>query len=209
MLSNSRRMAMTLASFARRASICLWAASCGPLKRTISSSITHQPITWTLFNLHYWRSPSEVGVRVLRLLEDNGTYINQNPKCEPQLGKRGLYRCALAEWESRVDELAMLWVLNLSVFMQSLLDIAERLRDATSTPSNWDNSRSFGRASTARSDCLTSVDIFKGQIAVVTGASSGIGKAIALSLAQRRRDVVPRGSESIREVALLFSDHIE
>ena len=67
----------------------------------------------------------EVGVRILRLLEDNGTYINQNPKCEPQLGKRGLYR-ALGGVESRVDELAMLWVLNLSDGKHSLLDIAER-----------------------------------------------------------------------------------
>jgi aminopeptidase-like protein len=67
----------------------------------------------------------EVGVRVLRLLEDNGTYINQNPKCEPQLGKRGLYR-AVGGAESRMDELAMLWVLNLSDGKHSLLDIAER-----------------------------------------------------------------------------------
>ena len=111
MLSNSRRMAMMSASFARRASICLWAASCGPRTDNFPS-ITHQPITWTLF-------------RVLLLLEDNGTYINQNPKCEPQLGKRGLYR-ALGGVESRVDELAMLWVLNLSDGKHSLLDIAER-----------------------------------------------------------------------------------
>ena len=67
----------------------------------------------------------EVGVSILRLLENNGTYINQNPKCEPQLGKRGLYR-ALGGVESRVDELAMLWVLNLSDGKHSLLDIAER-----------------------------------------------------------------------------------
>ena len=67
----------------------------------------------------------EVGVRILRLLENNGTYMNQNPKCEPQLGKRGLYR-AIGGVESRVDELAMLWVLNLSDGKHSLLDIAER-----------------------------------------------------------------------------------
>ena len=29
---------------------------------------------------------------VLRILENNGRYLNLNPKCEPQLGKRGLYR---------------------------------------------------------------------------------------------------------------------
>ena len=67
----------------------------------------------------------EVGVSILHLLENNGTYMNQNPKCEPQLGKRGLYR-AIGGVESRVDELAMLWVLNLSDGKHSLLDIAER-----------------------------------------------------------------------------------
>ena len=67
----------------------------------------------------------EVGVSILHLLENNGTYMNQNPKCEPQLGKRGLYR-TIGGVESRVDELAMLWVLNLSDGKHSLLDIAER-----------------------------------------------------------------------------------
>ena len=67
----------------------------------------------------------EVGVSILHLLENNGTYINQNPKCEPQLGKRGLYR-ALGGVESRVDELAMLWVLNLSDGNHSLLQISEK-----------------------------------------------------------------------------------
>ena len=28
---------------------------------------------------------------VIDVLEHNKTYLNQNPKCEPQLGKRGLY----------------------------------------------------------------------------------------------------------------------
>jgi len=54
------------------------------------------------------------------VLEDDRTYINQNPKCEPQLGRRGLYR------EIGADEMAMLWVLNQSDGRHSLLDIAER-----------------------------------------------------------------------------------
>ncbi len=55
---------------------------------------------------------------VLQLLEENRTYINQNPKCEPQLGRRGLL--------GDTDDLSLLWVLNLSDGKHSLLDIAER-----------------------------------------------------------------------------------
>jgi aminopeptidase-like protein len=67
----------------------------------------------------------EVAVATLSLLENDGIYRNQNPKCEPQLGKRGLYR-TMGGVESGVDELALLWVLNLSDGKHSLLDIAER-----------------------------------------------------------------------------------
>jgi aminopeptidase-like protein len=63
---------------------------------------------------------------VIDVLEYNRTYVNQNPKCEPQLGKRGLYRAVGGSAEGLVDELAMLWVLNLSDGHYSLLDIAER-----------------------------------------------------------------------------------
>ena len=34
----------------------------------------------------------QVYLSVLRILENNCRYVNLNPKCEPQLGKRGLYR---------------------------------------------------------------------------------------------------------------------
>jgi aminopeptidase-like protein len=60
------------------------------------------------------------------VLEGNRTYINQNPKCEPQLGKRGLYRLSGGYGDSQKQELAMLWVLNQSDGSRSLLDIAER-----------------------------------------------------------------------------------
>jgi aminopeptidase-like protein len=59
-------------------------------------------------------------LRIIGLLENNYTYENLNPMCEPQLGKRGLYDRIGA------DQLAMLWVLNLSDGRYSLLDIAER-----------------------------------------------------------------------------------
>jgi aminopeptidase-like protein len=65
-------------------------------------------------------------VSVLDVLENNKTYLNQNPKCEPRLGKRGLYRSVGGQAEGVVDELAMLWVLNLSDGHHSLLDISDR-----------------------------------------------------------------------------------
>jgi aminopeptidase-like protein len=57
---------------------------------------------------------------IIDVLENDRTYVNQNPKCEPQLGRRGLYQ-AIGD-----NEMAMLWVLNLSDGDHSLLDIAER-----------------------------------------------------------------------------------
>ena len=56
-------------------------------------------------------------MNLFSVLENNGQYLNLQPKCEPQLGKRGLYR------NPGTDELALLWVLNLSDGHHSLLDI--------------------------------------------------------------------------------------
>ncbi len=63
---------------------------------------------------------------VLDILERNRTYLNNSPKGEPQLGKRGLYQGLTAGPDKRQHELALLWVLNLSDGKHSLLDIAER-----------------------------------------------------------------------------------
>jgi aminopeptidase-like protein len=75
---------------------------------------------------------------VIDVLEQNGTYLNLNPKCEPQLGRRGLYS-ATGGTSIKQLQLATLWVLNLSDGGASLLDIAERsglpftsIRDAAS-----------------------------------------------------------------------------
>lgn len=65
-------------------------------------------------------------VSVLDVLENNESYINQNPKGEPQLGRRGLYGAIGGSKIEKRDELAMLWVLNLSDGGHSLLDIADR-----------------------------------------------------------------------------------
>ncbi len=63
---------------------------------------------------------------VVDVLENNRVYLNQSPKCEPQLGKRGLYAGQAPGEDRRLRELALLWVLNLSDGDHSLLDIAER-----------------------------------------------------------------------------------
>jgi aminopeptidase-like protein len=67
-------------------------------------------------------------LEVVALLEANRRYRNRNPKCEPQLGRRGLYRSIGGDDQGRQRELALLWVLNLSDRHHTLLDIAERAR---------------------------------------------------------------------------------
>lgn len=64
--------------------------------------------------------------QVISILEGNDRYLNTNPKCEPQLGKRGLYNALGGSNDSASTQMAMLWVLNLSDGDNSLLDIAER-----------------------------------------------------------------------------------
>ena len=56
-------------------------------------------------------------------LEGNGIYVNTNPKGEPQLGRRGLYRQIGG---GSFEEAPLLWVLNLSDGRHDLLAIAER-----------------------------------------------------------------------------------
>ena len=63
---------------------------------------------------------------VINILENNKKYLNLNPKCEPQLGKRGLYGGLGGQKISTNDQMAMLWVLNLSDGHHTLLDIADR-----------------------------------------------------------------------------------
>jgi aminopeptidase-like protein len=67
-------------------------------------------------------------LRILHVLESDRVHVNQNPKCEPQLGKRGLYHAIGGLAHSPAIEMAMLWVLNLSDGRHSLLDVAERSR---------------------------------------------------------------------------------
>lgn len=63
---------------------------------------------------------------IISILENNKKYINLNPKCEPQLGKRGLYQMIGGQKQKEAFTLAMFWVLNFSDGQHTLLDIAER-----------------------------------------------------------------------------------
>jgi aminopeptidase-like protein len=72
-------------------------------------------------------------ISVVELLEQNRTYRSLNPKGEPQLGRRGLYRSLGGQRDAGIDELAVLWVLNLADGTHTLLDMAERSHMAFAT----------------------------------------------------------------------------
>ncbi|MEA4907487.1 MAG: DUF4910 domain-containing protein, partial [Anaerolineaceae bacterium] len=74
----------------------------------------------------YLADSFEKYLKVIELIEGNRSYINLNPYCEPQLGKRGLYQPIGGYGDNKSFQLAMLWVLNQSDGKHSLLDIAER-----------------------------------------------------------------------------------
>ena len=74
----------------------------------------------------YLSDSLEKYLQVIRAVEGNRTYVNQYPKCEVRLGKRGLYRAVGGQTDQPLHELALLWVLNLSDGQHSLLDIVER-----------------------------------------------------------------------------------
>ncbi len=59
---------------------------------------------------------------IINVIENNKKYLNQFPKGEPQLGKRGLYNSVAGNIKEK--ELAMLWILNYSDGENDLLDIA-------------------------------------------------------------------------------------
>jgi aminopeptidase-like protein len=60
------------------------------------------------------------------VIERDARYVNLNPKCEPQLGRRGLYGTLGGTIDARTMQMALLWVLNGSDGSNTLLDIAER-----------------------------------------------------------------------------------
>jgi aminopeptidase-like protein len=65
-------------------------------------------------------------VAAMDILENDTFMQNTGPKCEPQLGRRGLYSSTGGQNHGPGQAMALLWVLNLSDGRHSLLDIAER-----------------------------------------------------------------------------------
>jgi aminopeptidase-like protein len=63
---------------------------------------------------------------VFEVLESDASYVNTSPKCEPQLGRRGIYGKLGGVADPGPLSRAVFWVLNLSDGSRTLLDICER-----------------------------------------------------------------------------------
>jgi len=63
---------------------------------------------------------------IVSMLEKNACYLNENPKGEPQLGRRGIYGAMGGHGGRKDMELAILWILNQSDGKADLLSIAQK-----------------------------------------------------------------------------------
>ncbi len=64
--------------------------------------------------------------QLVEQIEGEEVYINLKPECEPQLGRRGLFKAIGGQSDTKDFQMALLWILNLSDGSHSLDDIAER-----------------------------------------------------------------------------------
>ena len=62
---------------------------------------------------------------MLGIIENNDTYKNLFLQCEPQLGKRGLYRKVGGQKINTKSQTAIKWILNYSDEEHSLIDISK------------------------------------------------------------------------------------
>ena len=67
----------------------------------------------------------ELLLKSISIMERDRKMLNLNPKCEPQLGRRGLYSLLGGHNEAQKLQLALLWVLNKSDGLNTLLEIAD------------------------------------------------------------------------------------
>ncbi len=68
----------------------------------------------------------ELLLEIIGRLESAEKYLNLKPHCEPQLGRRGLYKQVGGDRDTKDYQMALLWILNLSDGDYSLDDIVER-----------------------------------------------------------------------------------
>jgi aminopeptidase-like protein len=68
----------------------------------------------------------ELCLAVVDALDHDRIYLRANPNCEPRLGVRGLWKGSAGHKGPGREDMALLWVLNLTDGENSLLDISER-----------------------------------------------------------------------------------
>lgn len=68
----------------------------------------------------------EFCLKIFEIFEADDTFVSRNPKGEPQLGRRGLYRKLGGRADQGQMEEAMLWLMSFADGHHSLLDIATR-----------------------------------------------------------------------------------
>ena len=104
---------------------------CGSLIRSLPGSGRFPEYHTSEDNLNFVRGEKLADTfskysEIIYIAENNAKYLNLNPKCEPQLGRRGLYRQLGSQKHSEEKHLAIFWILNQSDGKKSLLDIAKK-----------------------------------------------------------------------------------
>ena len=79
-----------------------------------------------LIQPNFLQASFDIYLAIVEILEQNFFFQNLYPKCEPQLGKRGLYAAIGGDNDQKELQMAMLWLLNFADGKNSLLDIAEK-----------------------------------------------------------------------------------
>jgi aminopeptidase-like protein len=69
----------------------------------------------------------EMYLKVIKGIEGNNVFRNNNPYCSPKLDKRGLYRTLGSQRKRYKEKSRMTWLLNYSNGENSLIDIAEEV----------------------------------------------------------------------------------
>ena len=65
-------------------------------------------------------------IKILDVIENNSTFVNTLPNCEPQLGKRDLYPTLGSQKDTAEFVNALMWVLNMSDGSNDLISISDK-----------------------------------------------------------------------------------